>query len=284
MNAHFYSHPTWSERELTGRVSRPNAIDSAGGTHAGHVRRVNEDQYFVARLQRSLWRRTSLPAPEGWSLSAGEATLLALAGGGTGLGHAEIASAIAVESVCGQLIERMPWASPILERGTDREHLRVRLALQDAFRLAHHRIAQHAPPIASTLTVALLVRSTLYLAHVGDSRCYLLRDGALTQLTSDHGGRRVLGGCGVDHEARFDRVSSDAQGDAEPGVDFAQHSLRPHDRLLLCSDGLTKHLADAELAAMLGHDEPSSQICQSLLAGALARGGSDNVSVVVTRM
>jgi serine/threonine protein phosphatase PrpC len=119
-------------------------------------------------------------------------------------------------------------------------------------------------------------RSRLYVAHVGDSRCYRLRDGVLERLTTDHtlaelgirgpGAHKLSRALGV-----FDEV------DVELNVDEPQ----PDDRYLLCSDGLTKMVEDRAIAEHLGREVAVQDVVEGLVDEANARGGRDNISVIV---
>jgi protein phosphatase len=145
--------------------------------------------------------------------------------------------------------------------------------------------------MGTTIVVVRVVLSpTLHatVAHVGDSRVYLLRDGSLSQLTQDHSlieeyVRRGL----IQREMAFRHplrhVLSRALGlerAAEP--DIAVHPLRPHDRLLLCTDGLTKMMDDQQIEAVLTAGERSLEAsCEALVDEALRLGGEDNVTVIL---
>ena len=150
--------------------------------------------------------------------------------------------------------------------------------------------------IASTLTFAHIRGNQLYLAHVGDSRAYLWRKGRLALYTEDHN----QGNLAVrNKQIREDEVEAFLR--AQPHLknaiwqavglspqvfpDAFSIGLMPGDLLLLCSDGLTKHLSDPEIERMLGAPAPdlSSRVV-SVIAEANRRGGTDNVSVVLVQV
>ena len=122
----------------------------------------------------------------------------------------------------------------------------------------------------------------------GDSRAYLLRDGALRQLTRDHSETQDLVDRGVldPEEAKLwprRNVLTRALGASDAAeLDIVSDRLAAGDALLLCSDGLTGHLDDAEIAAALAEDDPQA-VCDRLIALTLQRGARDNVTVVVLR-
>jgi serine/threonine protein phosphatase PrpC len=144
--------------------------------------------------------------------------------------------------------------------------------------------------MGTTLTTAYAFRDELYVVHVGDSRCYLLRDGTLRQVTSDHTMAQEMlraGLLGVAEAARHQwrHVITNAVGGSEPGVRPEVHKLdlRPGDCLLLCSDGLSEMVPDAEIAAVLRQEADPRRACERLVAEANARGGRDNITAVVAR-
>ncbi|HEY6085964.1 MAG TPA: Stp1/IreP family PP2C-type Ser/Thr phosphatase [Nitrospira sp.] len=140
---------------------------------------------------------------------------------------------------------------------------------------------------AVVMTIASEPKPTLYVAHLGDSRAYLYRDGVLTSLTRDHTlvEEYIQKGLINLTEARIHpkrHVLTQALGmelDARP--DLTSVPLAQHDVLLLCTDGLTKMLTDDDIAFLLSKAENPVRACDDLIEQALARGGEDNVTVVV---
>jgi serine/threonine protein phosphatase PrpC len=143
-----------------------------------------------------------------------------------------------------------------------------------------------APNMGTTLTLALVLWPVLYVAHVGDTRCYLMRSGMLSRLTTDHTMAQKLGeGAAepVDAASNLHHMSWNSLGGSDqlPKPEITQVELELGDVLLLCSDGLTKHVSDAQIATLLAVDEPNAARCAKLVEYANAQGGSDNVTVVV---
>ena len=143
--------------------------------------------------------------------------------------------------------------------------------------------------MGTTLTAALLAGSVLSIAHVGDSRAYLLRDGKLHQITQDHNwvAEEVARGALTPQQARQHpgrNVLTRALGTV-PSVDVDSVSVevRGGDALLLCSDGLHSLVSDDEITETLAGEEPQ-QACQSLVERANALGGHDNITVVAARI
>lgn len=139
----------------------------------------------------------------------------------------------------------------------------------------------------TTLTTALLLGGQLYLAHVGDSRAYWLVDGELQRLTKDHSLVQRLQDEGklTAQEAvnfQYRNILLRALGQEEDLlVDVDMHMLPPHGKLLLCSDGLSGEVSDAEIQGIMNQALSPDQIADQLITKALEAGGWDNISVIV---
>jgi protein phosphatase len=153
------------------------------------------------------------------------------------------------------------------------------------------REARHHPELrgmGTTLTLAYCHEGELFIAHVGDSRAYLLRGGRLYRLTRDHtlAAEMVRRGVIPAEEAAhhgFRHVITNVVGGSDPGVQVEVYkmSLNVGDRLLLCSDGLTDMVSDADLLPLLQQGDDPAAICERLIARANEAGGKDNVTAVV---
>ena len=141
--------------------------------------------------------------------------------------------------------------------------------------------------MGTTMTAVVISGNTAFIAHVGDSRCYLIRSGQITQLSRDHTlvARMVSEGRLTPEQAEAHpqrSVLTRALGaDKDVDVDESRITLIDGDRLVLCSDGLTGMLSDEEIRdyAMSGSD--LDEICQQLVDAANERGGQDNITVVL---
>ena len=244
-----------------------NAWVGIGRSDIGLVRTMNQDA-FVAMDQLGFW---------------------AVADGMGGHAGGEVAAqaAIATAAARAEL-----FADP-LRNG----HCTPQDLLQDVMMQAHGAVLERArlePRLArmGTTLVTLLITSeatpAAHFAHVGDSRGYLFRDSRLTLSTRDHTLIETYLAQGIVSSAMAkthpDRhVLTKAIGvahSAEP--DYSAFLLTPSDILLLCSDGLTKMLDDADIADILTRAQGNpTHICNRLIETALARGGEDNVTVVV---
>jgi protein phosphatase len=236
------------------RAGRP-VVSGAGLSHRGLVREVNEDAI--------------LTDPSG--------ALWAVADGMGGHGHGDLAADLVIDTFA-----RLPHGAG------------GRALLQDAFAAAHAEVRRRARaeglgPIGATVVALLIEGDRATIAWAGDSRGYLLRDGALAPLTRDHSVVQELidRGALTAEAAPFHpqaHVVTRAVGvteRVEPA--FAELALRGGDVLLLCSDGLTRCLPEGAIAELVGIADPAAA-CRALVEATLARGAPDNVSAVVVRL
>jgi protein phosphatase len=145
--------------------------------------------------------------------------------------------------------------------------------------------------MGTTLTLAFAMNWMLLIAHAGDSRCYLLSEGRLRQVTQDHTLTAELVRQGVlppggEAGHPFRHVVTNILGGDEPGVQVELHrlDLRPDDVLLLCSDGLTGMVPDGRIAFILREEPDPQRACERLVAEANLQGGKDNITVVVAHV
>lgn len=225
----------------------------ASDTHTGLVRENNEDAIH--------------PRNDGYTAGP---LLVGVADGLGGARYGEVASRIAIE---------------VAARAGGRPWQRVRAANASIL----ERVLRQPKYVGmgTTLTLAMLdPLGGVELGHVGDSRAYLLRDAAFRRLTVDHTfvQEEIEAGRLTEEKARTHpqrAYLTRALGFARDlTVDIGQSDLRPGDRLLLCSDGLTSMLSDDGIAAILATGPPSA-VSWGLIEAANAAGGHDNVSVVV---
>jgi protein phosphatase len=139
----------------------------------------------------------------------------------------------------------------------------------------------------STVVLALIRRGQALIAHLGDSRVYLLRDACLTRLTRDHSWFQEMFDSGAITPEEAAGVRSNGGPTrfigmwGEPVADVQILDLRPGDRLLMCSDGLTGMLADADLFDILRKNPLAAEACNRLVAEANVAGGEDNITALV---
>jgi serine/threonine protein phosphatase PrpC len=245
-------------------------IISYGATDPGKKRSNNEDAYL---LNDTLG-------------------LYAVADGIGGNEGGEVASRIAVETLEAAMPDLLGDANRTPPSGV-LMNVDARLAaLRQVITLSNREIRQareQNPALSgmgTTLTALLLRNKQAYIAQIGDSRAYLLRAGKFAQLTNDHSyvAEQVAAGILTLQQARlspYRHVITRALGiDDEAQADFTAHALKQDDRILLCSDGLTEMVDDAEIGKILAGSPPQGA-AQKLVAAANDRGGVDNITVVV---
>jgi serine/threonine protein phosphatase PrpC len=262
--------------ELSALAFRGEALQiaSGGATDVGMVRTNNEDSYqIVAALN-----------------------LFVLADGMGGEAHGEVASSLAVETVIkhcleGQQNRSAPLtgdAKPGLTEKSRRLASAVHLANEKVFASAAQNTEQRG--MGATMTAAWIDDMNLSIAHVGDSRVYLLRTGVLQQMTSDHSlvAEQVRRGILTASEAEsstMQNVLLRALGtQPEVEVDIEQVALFPNDVLLLCSDGLTRMVTEPEIAGALQSEPDPQKAAEKLIQLANEGGGVDNVTAIVVSL
>lgn len=266
----------------------PVRIDSAGVTDIGRARSTNEDAYLIATLQRSLVVHDASPEARGWFAGEPAGTLIVVADGMGGQGGGDLASSTAINAVTRYLLNVMSWT----RASSGRTSLSgVRTQLSSAL-LVGDEVVKRAgarsgtPQMGTTLTMALVQWPLLYVAHVGDTRCYLLHEQQLSLLTTDHNLAQKLsdeGHTDFDAPSHLQNVLWNALGatDELPQPQLKKLALAPGDKLLLCSDGLNKHVSDADIQRTLVAPGTSSTRATELVQRANSQGGTDNITVVV---
>ena len=264
------------------------------GTDTGKVRQRNEDQFLVATLLKSMRiRASSLPHGDVDRLAREQAHLMVVADGLGGANAGQRASTLAVEEVEAFTLDSLKW---FLHRSGSEENALVRdlremIAASDRAVIDEAEADRRLRGMGTTLTMAYNDGNDLFIAHAGDSRAYLLRDGQLRQLTKDHTLVQAMvdGGLIRSEDARHHarrHVVTNVVGGPEEGVvaDVIKLTLRDGDVLLLCSDGLSEPVGDARIADVLTQDRDDPEAaCRHLIDRALASGGPDNVTAIVAR-
>jgi protein phosphatase len=251
----------WNRRSSSLRKYVPE-IESGGLSVAGPVREDNQDAIHLPDHEHP----------------AGPGLLFAVADGMGGYAHGGVASLLALESLSGTLASQNGTPIPrALQRSVETANLTV---YQKAHQLGVGRMG-------TTLTAAYVLGDVLFLAHVGDSRAYLIRDGRAICLTADH---TTVGDMVRARILSPDRIRTHAQRSVlnkAIGIglfvqpDITQNKLRENDRLVLCSDGVWSVIEDDELARVAAEQAPVDLISRNLIDLALQRETDDNASVVV---
>lgn len=245
-------------------------IISFGGTDAGKKRKNNEDAYLIDD----------------------KIGLYAVADGIGGSEGGEVASRIAVDALAEAIPDLLQEKDQPPNPGIGSKTESDGSLLRQAFTIANNKIRYAAgqnPELSSmgtTLAMILLMNEVACIAHVGDSRAYLLRSGEFKQLTADHSfvADQLRAGVMTAEQARispYRHVITRALGaNGEVLPDVSQLRVQKDDRFLLCTDGLTEMVDDEDIGRILAEAAPREAV-QELLAVANDAGGVDNITAVV---
>lgn len=256
-----------------------------GRTDVGRTREHNEDAYVVADLSTN---DASLQPSVRQHRVGEKGTLFMVADGMGGAAAGEIASQMATEIVLKELREN--WIP--LEQPSPEAFARC---LKRAAQIANQQIHGYATShqefrgMGTTATIAGLLADTLYLAQVGDSRGYLIRDGRAKQITKDQSLMQKLieaGELTEEEAAQSERRNIILQAlGPEPTikVDLTYQRVRRGDTLVLCSDGLSGQVSRDEIAEVVSEQPDLVQACRRLIEMANQAGGPDNITVIIAR-
>ena len=255
-------------------------IEGAGLSDVGRKRKSNEDSYAISE----------------------EHNLFIVADGMGGHAAGEVASRLAVESIERHISGSDPRKEPTVPasfRSSGKAEAAMAVPARrvlNAIRLANQEIVRSVRKdvsmrgMGTTVVIAYIHGTRAFIGSVGDSRAYLVRSGAIRQLTFDHTfvNEQVRAGALSSSEARQHPARNiltravGSQEDVEP--DLVEQELRSGDWLLLCSDGLTTMVDDGDIlkTILTHHDDPQAG-CRALIDLANERGGDDNVTVVLAR-
>jgi protein phosphatase len=277
----------------TTSTGRPHddELDLYGLTHPGKVRSENQDHFLLCTLhQQIVVHSTSLPGPEDLPLRGermGTIMLVADGVGGTAAGGE--ASQLATETITSYVSSTMRCFHAS-EASQEKEFFSaLSTAVLDAHNAVRIKAGEEKQRMATTLTLAIAVWPRMYVVQVGDSRCYYYWDGKLRQVTRDQTVAQYLVDAGVmpaDQASKspYSHVLASSIGGEEAKPEVALLDISPRGCvILLCSDGLTKHVSDEEIAEHLRTMQSSEQVCKALLELALERGGSDNITILAGR-
>jgi len=280
-------HPTAGPKPLD------EELDLFGLTHRGKVRRENQDHFLLCTVHpQVVIHGTSLPDAEHLPLRGQRLATIMLVADGVGSGTAGgDASRVATEAVAGYVSHTLRC----YHTAGSAEEEEFFQALRAAALEAHSKVRSEAADrpgtrrMATTLTLAIAVWPWMYVVQVGDSRCYQFLGGTLKQVTKDQTMAQDLVDRGALPAERvadspFSHVLVSAIGGEEAMPEVTRLDIRRRNTvILLCSDGLTKHVSNDEIAEKLQNMESSEQVCRDLLDLALERGGTDNITVLAGR-
>ena len=265
-------------------------IDTFGLTHRGKVRPTNNDHFLIASFHRKLRvHHTSVSGGIEDQETQSRGFLFLVADGVGGLESAGDGSALALETLAQHLLHATEICSEMVLSQEEKSTLELREAVLQA----HHALVDMAKEAggkpATTLTMYAGFWPRAFIVHVGDSRGYVFRDGQLTRFTSDQTYEQLMLESGAikpgsPEAARLKHVLWSAVGNDEVVPQIVLTDVTRRDVILVCSDGLTKHVTEEEIRERLSRDETAEENVRALVNLALDRGGTDNVTAVVGKI
>src|SRR3954463_9520878 len=260
-------------------------VNVFGKTDVGRTRDHNEDSFVVADLSTG---NATLQPEVRQHVAGPRGSLFMVADGMGGAAAGEIASAMATEVVLEEM-QRM-WVE-----GVDRSPEAFARALKHAAKAANTKINSFAlghpeyRGMGTTATIAGLLRDTIYVAQIGDSRGYIVRDGVGIQITKDQSLMQKLVEAGelteeeAEHSERRNIILQALGPEASIKVDLTHQPLRKGDTLVLCSDGLSTQINRDRITDIVSSEKDLTVACKKLIDAANANGGPDNITVIVAR-
>ncbi len=262
-------------------VRRPDTVRLRVGRHTdvGMVRDLNEDSLLTLELDRV---QCSISRPIG---------LYVVADGMGGHAAGDVASGLAIDTIAEKMVTHL--LAPQLTGDPDAEPFDAQGWLADAIQTANQAVYDRRDDIGAnmgtTLVAAIVIGDVATVANVGDSRAYLVNDEGIRQITTDHSlvERLVALGQITPGEARVHpqrNVIYRTIGDKEEAeIDFFAQTLNSGDSLLLCSDGLSGKVEDAEIWRLVKRSRSPQEACEQLVQAANDRGGGDNITVIIVQ-
>ncbi|GAA4460572.1 PP2C family protein-serine/threonine phosphatase [Novipirellula rosea] len=266
-----------------------------GTSDIGRKRNTNEDHFMISDLCKSMRVHSTSLALDHRTRLFGETQgrLLLVADGMGGHDSGERASQLALDGIVDYVLNSLSWYllhDDIHEDEEFQKHLKAGLLNCQQMIERDIALAPQRQGMGSTLTMAYIAWPRMFVVHVGDSRCYLLRDGEIKQLTRDHTMAEAVLGHRESKESEPDREGPLTNmlwnvlgGKDEPHPDAASYHLQIGDALVLCTDGLTKHLCRKRIAELIGSDRSLENACNQAIQEANDAGGSDNLTIVACR-
>jgi serine/threonine protein phosphatase PrpC len=266
-------------------------IDVHGVTHVGKVRRENQDHFLISSLAKQMKiQQTSLTDIGELAGATERVASLSMVADGVGSGEGEAAARFAVQAVAAYVAR----SAQVFYTADATEPQDLARLLEDAALRCHADLLAHAAEqgktgrLATTLTLWLGLWPQAYVLQVGDSRCYLYYDGRLNQISRDQTMAEDLVAKGVltrerAAQTQWAHVLSSAVGGVEAAPVVTRVVREWGTTVMLCSDGLTKHVSDERIAERLGNLRSSREACEALLQDALDGGGTDNITIVIGR-
>jgi protein phosphatase len=281
---------------LPGSKPRDDELDLFGLTHVGKVRKSNQDHFLLCTVHpQVVVHATSLPNQEQLPVRGERlATIMMVADGVGSTAAGGEASQLAVETISRYISSSLHCYHAAGAQHAD-GNVEFEGALLAAATEVHAAVRAESDSrgepgrMATTMTLAIVLWPRVFVVQVGDSRCYHYLKGKLRQITRDQTMAQALVDDGALPRDSLETsplknvlVSAIGGENATPVVSRFSMQDR-HGVLLLCSDGLTKHVSDTELAEAIGRMQSADQLCHDLLDLVLSRGASDNVTIIAGR-
>jgi protein phosphatase len=268
-------------------------VDLGALSDRGKVRPSNEDHYVVARFDRSMrLLLTNLPSDKVPQHTSETAYGMLVADGMGGAVAGEVASSTAIRVLLDLVLTTPDWIMVLSEQRLQQveERITQRLGQVNEALAAQARAQPELSGMGTTVTLTCSLGADLIVAHVGDSRVYLFRQGKLHRLTRDHTLAQALADAGeirpeqaATHRLRHVLTNALGPRMEKISVEARRLHLEDGDQVLLCTDGLTEMVSDAAIAEELRQQQPAADACRALVDLALQEGGKDNVTVVLGR-
>jgi protein phosphatase len=285
------SKPAMLDSLETNRKPRDDEIDVYGLTHTGKVRKENQDHYLLSSIHKHVEiLSTSLSDRERLPLGDERVAFIAMVADGVGGGEGgEEASATALQNALEYVVHSMDCYYR-----TEATEATFIAELQETAEACHQAVLERARKngiegtMATTLTLWMGVWPWYYLMQVGDSRYYLWREGVLTQVSRDQTIAEELVEKGIftraiANRSQFAHVLSSSIGGEQTMPVVTRLRADWMNVHLLCSDGLTKHVSDEQIAHRLSTMQTAKETAELLLQDALDGGGTDNITIVLGR-
>ncbi|GIK40082.1 MAG: hypothetical protein BroJett011_39150 [Chloroflexota bacterium] len=278
-----------SSRQVAGKSSDQKANQGGGisqlppGLHIGklsdigRIRDRNEDSFYTFE---SLLQHNDGQEPFG---------LFIVADGMGGHQKGELASSLAVRTAAECILKDI-YLSYLANKSSGATNRPINEVLIEAVESANQAVQEAVPDGGTTLTIAVVMGNSAYIAHVGDSRAYWFNQGNLKQVTKDHSlvqrlvelGQETAEGA-LTHPQRNVLYRAIGQGTAMEVDIYVQH-LPPGSSLLLCSDGLWGPVKNDKLREIMGASATPQEVCDRLITTANKNGGEDNITAVMVSM
>jgi len=248
-------------------------ISFAAGSDRGKVREQNQDSVLISKFEHS------------------DVILLQVADGVGGYAGGEVASKLTVEVMQASVAKAILLANSGAGYASDWLEATLQHAIKEANLqlIKQQSLLADLADMATTIVAMLIHNNSLVIGHLGDSRCYQLNNNHLTQLTEDHTALQKLLNEGKINQQEFEvlpmhHVISQAVGLIKtPEIKLHKMSLKQHSCYLLCSDGLTNCVSDAQIQHILNKKNSLENLVDELIVSANDNGGADNISVVIMK-